>query len=227
MRWLLAVAWLVGVASPAAPSAWAAVVASREDLLAILGPTAQTEDFERFQAQRGTAYGLARRLDSTTVTHTQGPGLIRPGIAFDFIDFGVGGNLQWNGAGVIGASSRTIQTTGPGDLLVDFSVPTRAFGADLFSSKIDGTTTAAVDVYAPDDRTLLATLNDLRLTWPGPTFVGYESPGGIGSVVMRPVTSYFIPVDNLTFNVVPEPACAPAAAFAAGLLLARRRRWRE
>ena len=216
----LVLAVVFGRASKAA----AARLATRAEVLSVLGAAARLEDFERFPADTATYYGFPSVLDSTTVrTQGQGPGLVRPGLTFRTEV----SNLVWQGRNTAASfGSRVLAAAGgypPSTALnIDLAPAARAVGVDVNPWQPQ---LVDVEVFGTDDTTLLDTVH-LDAT-SGTAFFGYFDARGIGRVRivqsageegMNPLA-----IDNL---VVPEPGGAALliTLAAAWLLPGRRRR---
>lgn len=214
--------WLVLLATPVL--AGAQVIADRTTLNSIVGVSGKTVDFESFSVGTGGATSVpsVNQLDSTTIANTQGPNLVPSGVTFSFGS----GNLQWDDAGYYSAPSREILSTGNSTIEIRFSTPAKIVGLDVRAfSGFAASMTATV--YSGDNSTVLSTTSNLSLATSGsPIFFGYQSPTGIGKLVLSQTNYSWSPIiDNLTFSVIPEP---PAFALLGGglaLLAYFRRRW--
>ena len=201
----------------------AGLIADRATLDALLGPTAVTEDFERFQIGFGDAVNLdVATLDSSTIANGQGPGLVVPGVRFVSSS-----QLQWNGPGWFGQPSKDLlSNSGDSTLLVDFTAATSAFGLELLSFT-GFPDTAMVTIYASDDATVLATFSGIPVAG---EFFGFTDPGGIGGARLTGVFPWSPIIDNLEFGrvtAVPEPSSLlMTTGGILGLALLRRRRSR-
>jgi hypothetical protein len=204
----------------------AAIVLTRPALQVILGGPGTLEDFESYNIGVGNAVVLNTSvLNNATIANGQGPGLVIPGVTFTD-----GSNLQWDGAGYYGSPSKEILGNGQ-PLAINFSAPTIAFGVDLreFLGYPD---VARVDVYAPDDTTLIGSIPGIVQSGTGvPVFAGWEDAGGIGRVVISGVNYNWTPIiDNLEFgrstSGVPELSSALVWAMmtVGGVAVAWRRR---
>jgi hypothetical protein len=101
-------------------------------------------------------------------------------------------------------------------LVIDFAGPVNAFGIDLRAFSGYGTT-ATMDIYAPDDTTLIGTLASIGLSSSGiQVFAGWEDAGGIGRIALTQTGQTWSPIiDNLEFGntAVPEPSTYLAGAL--------------
>ena len=216
----------------------AAVVLSRSGLQTLLGGPGTIEDFESYVVGYGTNGSAGdTAFDSTSVLNGQGPGLVKPGLSFSG-----GAGTQWNGPGYFGSPSKEYLRYGDitiKPMVIDFSIVLTAFGLDLRAYSGFGTT-AAMDIYATDDTTLIGSLTGISLSASGvPVFAGWENNTGIGKVVLSqtPWGSGWSPIiDNLEYGGTPVAAvpemsslfvwsllvCAGAVATRRKLLLMRK-----
>jgi PEP-CTERM motif len=187
----------------AVDDAIAGPIASRGALVTLLGGPGTVEDFSSYSVQNGVgeadATGISF-LDSTTIVNGEGPGLIVPGVNFTFGT----GQLQWDAAGYFGAPSQEILSGAPSGqpLVITFTSSVNAFGA-----------TATMQIYAPDDTTLIGTVSNIGLPDSGvPVFEGWQDAGGIGRVSLTQSGQQWSPlIENLEFGdtggaATPEPA---------------------
>jgi hypothetical protein len=194
----------------------AGVIATRGDVQALLGAQAQLEDFEKFHASPFTAYALDHTtLDSHSIEHGRGPGLVNPGLTFSV---NPGSGMQWSGTNILtnpsAALTFNIGRLAPGK--VDFATPTSAFGVDLIGVRASNVTPVVpftLNVYAPDDVTLLATFS-VSTNANTPAFIGFGDVGGIGSFTLTREGSapQFPSLDNLIYTNAFTPPSAPTAA---------------
>lgn len=180
------------------------LLADRATLEALLGPTAITEDFEAFDFV-GPILNLSSPVDSSTAP-------IVNGVAFS----GVGTGLRITDQSNVGRTQE-LGVVGSGDfsLLIDFSEPTDAFGLTFFPFVLVGTD-VTVNVFAPDDNTLLQS-HTVTAFFNFGQFIGVHELGGIGSVSVSAIAAPPLDfvrdfhIDQLTFGSrpsvsVPEPA---------------------
>lgn len=222
----------VFIAAPLSSSAFAAAVPTRPALQLLLAGGGTLEDFESFNIAPGTGAILnCNPINNAVFCNTQGPDLVVPGVSFQ------GTLLQWNGADNSALSStREILDASASPLNINFSVFVNAFGVDLHTFEFNNTATR-VDIFAPDDTTLIGTLPFVPLPVTGmPVFVGWTDPGGIGLVRL---TSLAVPpnpplttiIDNLEFGqvtAIPEPSTYALMLAGLGIVgfVARRRKRR-
>jgi hypothetical protein len=199
----------------------AALIADRAALQGLLGPEARTEDFERFRAADDTNYSFGPVVDSRTAAYGQAR-FVLEGVVFRSDPRY---NLTWNGRGANRQPSRNLMPVGT-VTEVDFTEPARGFGLD--TSSIFVPQAVEVEVYGPDDQTLLTRVVGHAATPSTPTFFGYEDPRGIGRFVVigGNGASESIGIDNVLFANVPEPS-TPGIVLLSGAVAARRRQRRH
>lgn len=217
-QFVLCAALAVGVV---APTACGAVISDRPTLQTILGGPGVVADFESFSVSAGTAIGLGGGcvLNAGATCNGQGPGLVPGGIE---ITFGSGGG-QVDAVGYYGATSMELLSGSPAGqpLVVDFTDPVSAFGLDLRSFS-GFAATAQVDLYTPDDSTLIGSISGIILPDTGlSVFFGYQDVGGIGRAVFTQSGQPWSPIiDNVEFGgavgQIPEPGSIMLSAL--GLL---------
>ena len=227
--------------------AYGALIVDRPTLNGLLGATAVTEDFEKYLVGNTNVSafiaGGGTRLDQNSIfggnlsgqgTFVRGPGLIAPGIGFDW----GGSNLQWN-VSFGNHASRVVLGFNTNSVQIDFDAPTRGFGMDLLApfatpGSPAGTYGYQLQVFAADNTTLLATINrSVLFSEVQPSFIGFENLDGIGRAVLS-TTNIGPPFnrtpifDNVTFGVsaVPEPGSGLLGVVGFALIwLRRRRQW--
>jgi hypothetical protein len=209
-------------------SVHAGPVASRSDLVALLGGPGTQELFQQFSfaGLNGQAVQISCPvLDKNATcgapasgggTITQGPGLVVAGVSFTFPGF----FGQWDDSGFMGASSKEILSQGP-VLDIDFTTATNAFGVDLRTLS-NFSAAALMDVFGPDDKTLIGEVTGITLN-STPVFEGWQDSGGIGRVELRTVSTQqaWSPIiDNLEFGQRSTPISEPSSLLLAGIALA-------
>jgi hypothetical protein len=180
----------------------------RVTLNSLLGGTALTEDFEKFNVAPGSqAFFPSLVLNSSTIDPLiGGPGLVRPEVTFALIS----GEMRAHGAGLISPTKslgyHSNDPPAPSILRIDFQTPVTALGFDFFGGFFGGELIKII-VLGSDDTTVL---EQDGFALPAPTaaavFLGIEDLAGIGSIVLENAVA-FSSVDNLTFGqVIPEPS---------------------
>ena len=225
------------LALAAAPAAHAQQIATRTDLATYLGATARTETFDDVTDPSRGVYsmststgqaGTTTALTSATNMPNRGTGLIEPGIAFSNLNNGhwfapAGWGSFGNTSTVYGGTHREQDVT--------FTMPTRAFGVDLF-----------VFAYQPIATTISVfdlggqLIGSTTLTPTAGQFIGWQHDAGIGRVHFSGGSNDAVGVrmDNVTFGAgaaapvttTPEPATFAllGGGLAAVGMVARRRR---
>ena len=202
-------------------------VLSRPALQTLLGGPGTLEDFEALLI--GTATIESSVLNSTTIVGGQGPGLVVPGVNFNFISARDG---QWNSVGWHGTTSQNIWSThdqigGSPGLDIDFIVPVNAFGVDLSTFDLYPFLTATITIFGADDSTILATLPGIQApaNYLPPVFVGWEDSLGIGRVTLD---AGQVLTDDLEFGTTGgTPIPEPASLLLFGTGLVGLRAWRK
>jgi hypothetical protein len=213
------------------------IISDREALNKLLGASAITEDFEKFNLGQLDAISGGIELDSTTVLHNppQGPGLVVPGVAFRPIRSGPT-NLVIFGPSFFlfpPGSTQTLGTDAVTDTLgIDFIGGVDAVGLDVFgfNANFFAPMPVVLTLFGIDDITVIET--DAVIFEPGFTgskFFGVQSLDAIGSLqVTNPgVPGCCMPViDNLAFGntrFVPLPSGWLLVGIGfAGMAIARR-----
>ncbi len=197
-------------------------IGQRSALDAMLGANASNENFENLSLASNTVTFFGGPLDNATTVNGQGPGLVVPGVT---LSASIGG-LAWQGNGFFGISTKTMGSNPASDLTVDFDGGVDAFGVDVrnyggFPNISDLT------VFGPDDTTVIGVFLGLDLPAAASSqFMGFTSPGGIGSFRIDMFQGFGPVVDNLAFgNQAPEPATLALLSLGlAGLGWSRRKR---
>jgi hypothetical protein len=224
---LASLAFLFGIVAEANAGA----IATRGALITALGGPGTLENFESFSVGNGAATALgSATLNSTSIVGGQGPGLVQSGLNFTF---GTGG-LQWDGAGYFGSPSKEILSGSPAGqpLGIQFTGLVNAFGIDLRAFTGFGAT-ATVNIFAPNDTTLIASVSGIALSSSGvPVFFGWQDAGGIGEVTLTQTGQPWSPIiDNLEYgnaatSSVPEPFTLSifGSGLAGALAMSRRKK---
>lgn len=203
-------------------------VATRADLLQVLGGTARTETFDgpTNGGSQIVALSAVTTLDASTVFPGRGAGLIQPGLAFSNAN-----NGHWffpatygsfgNPSGVYAGSHNTMD--------VRFTTGTTAFGVDLrvFAGQPIGTT---ISIFDLGGQLVASTSTQAAFT----QFFGWQHAAGISRVQFTGGTNDALSVrlDDLTFGpgaapvtTTPEPATVALMGLGLALVggVARRR----
>jgi hypothetical protein len=148
-------------------------------------------------------------LNSAATCNGQGPGLVVPGVNFNFTAKG-----QWNGAGYFGAPSREILSNSQ-PLTIEFTTPVTIFAVDL-RAYVGFPATATLTMYGLDDATIIGTLAPVYLSTTGvPTRVAWQDDTGIGKIVATQTGQPWSPIiDNLEFGATTAKlAFSPTSSF--------------
>lgn len=210
MKTICALVGMVGIASAASAS----VIPDRSTLNTILGGGGTTDTFESYSIVDGGAEVIGvSSLDETTIAMGQGPGLVNDGCTYN-------GNLQWNGNNYFALPTRTLLANSE-TFTFQYDTFTTAMGVDLhaFAGYAD---TAMVSVYDNAGGLLFSGNMALPNDATG-VFFGFESAGGIGSVVFDGAGWSWSPIANDHTYGVPAPASLALLGLG-GLCGARRRR---
>jgi hypothetical protein len=215
------------------------IISDRQALNELLGISAITEDFERFDLGPFDAISGGIELNSTTVLDSppQGPGLVVPGVTFRPIRSGPTNLVIFSPSFFIfpPGSTQTLGTDAVTDTLeIDFISGVDAVGLDVFgfNASFFEPMTVGLTLFGIDGVTVIET--DTVVFEPGFTgskFFGVQSQEAIGSLrVTNPgVPGCCMPVvDNLSFgsvSPVPEPSTWLLVGIGlAGMATARRLR---
>ncbi|MFG0330179.1 MAG: hypothetical protein ACF8PN_09805 [Phycisphaerales bacterium] len=102
-------------------------IGDRTTLENLLGGSGVLEDFESYSIAPGASDPLnVSSLNSTTVTNSQGPGLVEPGVTYFS-----GDNIAWNGSGYYGLATKTIEGYSGLDFTLIYDPPVQAMGFDM------------------------------------------------------------------------------------------------
>ena len=201
--------------------AFADVIATRAELMALLGPNATIDDFESFTVgdaqyvNTGISY-----LDNSSVIKGNGPGLVHAGATYSFERapctwMGANYNsiatktlVAWNAPPPPGAySARRPPTDSPSDVQLFFAVlitflnPVNAFGVDLWRFDVVGLLT--IELY--DDNSNFPTSYDVAVPSLGaPSFFGLYSATPISALVVKNTrlpNAWSPNLDNVTYGV--------------------------
>lgn len=160
-------------------------IANRPALNAILGSNQILEDFESFVIAPNSAVNLnVSSMDSTTIANAQGPGLVEP--CCKYVDPS-GVQLQWNGNGYQGLSTKTILGNGTIPMIeIYYPAPgVHAMGVDVFGFL--GFPYQGAAAFWDTNNNFLGSFPFNVVGGNVPTFVGWANiaPAGIGKVQIR------------------------------------------
>ncbi|GEM_PF-3576723 len=160
-------------------------IPTRPQLNTILGSNQILEDFESFVVPINTGMILnVSTMDSTTIANSQGPGLVEP--CCKYVDPS-GVQLQWNGNGYQGLSTKTLLGFGSNPMIeIHYPFPgVHAMGVDVLGFTSFGYQGAAA--FWDANGNFLGSFPFSVPGGPTPTFIGYQNIGsvGIGMVQIR------------------------------------------
>jgi hypothetical protein len=212
----------------------AGIISTPADVAAILGATAQTENFTKFTVLGITDSLDSKVLDSTTVDYGQGPGLVNPGLTFTVTNPAAAlSGLQWDGPGANGNATQQLgfNLAPPGAASVSFSQSTPAFGINLVGlSAVNANPRATVTLIIYSATSAFLDFQQISLDGTTPVFFGYASPGGIGGFTFATAnvdnaTQGYIATNDLLYgSFLPEPGgWGFLLVLSAGVLMRRRR----